>query len=361
MAGIPLDVPERLKLVRLAWHICTFYHATDAPITGEGHSIGSGLFTWADSTNGSRESDIASLEDFKATITPPPTSYPKVLPLHKGVTAASTSVPDISSVIRKASADPLGVGGYYEIFLGHHETEGEMALRCMQLRLIRQSKQRAFWREVELWYQLDHKNINRLLGTFTDQRSIYMVSPWISNGSVWACITTGRPFDHTKVLFGIASAVEYLHSLDIVHGDLKLDNVLLSQDGNALLTDFGLSKRLEYYVTSVSDPSSVGSFPWLAPEVLNGSDRSKASDAYAFGMIIAEMLTRKRPYYTRPHLGNVLISIMSGVRPSVEDIDVARAPGCYLELWDMASDCWVEAPEQRPPVQDVMSHLRLLH
>ncbi|KAG8899511.1 hypothetical protein FRB99_006680 [Tulasnella sp. 403] len=231
---------------------------------------------------------LAGLQDSNAVVEPPPTSHSDEPVLDKSVTASSTTVRNISSLVRKADTNPRGVGGFYEIFLGHHDVEGDVALRCTLSRLVDLPKERAFWREAEMWSRLDHKNINRFLGTFTDQRGTHMVSPWMKNGSVRACIITNRLFDHLNVLIGIASALGYLHSRDIVHGDLKLDNVLLSDDGDALLTDFGLSERPDFYVTSLSNPSSAGSIPWLAPEVLDGHPRSKASDVYAFGMIIVE-------------------------------------------------------------------------
>ena len=90
-------------------------------------------------------------------------------------------------------------------------------------------------------------------------------------------------------------AIEDLHRRNIIYRDLKPDNVVLDQEGHAMLTDFGLSKQ------GVSDnymaKSFCGSIAYLAPEMLKKQGHGKAIDWYLLGVLLYEMLTGAPPYY----------------------------------------------------------------
>ncbi|KAG8897223.1 hypothetical protein FRB99_008353 [Tulasnella sp. 403] len=254
-------------------------------------------------------------------------------------------------------------GGFCEIFVGFCDNDGEpqkVALRLPLLKYKHEQVQRRFWREVELWFKQQHRHINPLLGTFSDDLGFYMVSPWRENGSIRACMSAYRPFSHHRVLFGIANGLEYLHSNDYVHGDLKMDNVLLSEDGEALLTDFGLSKRLDPEIVTSTDIRLAGSFPWLAPELLMGGKKSKESDVYAFGMMISESLTRTTPFSTSKNVGEMIIKIMGGERPLKTDVVKLHSPDGWERLWEEATLCWAQLADARPEIRETVLRLQAM-
>lgn len=80
----------------------------------------------------------------------------------------------------------------------------------------------------------------------------------------------------------------YLHQHQVVHGDMKAQNVLISDTGHALLCDFGLSKALQSMVTS-TELHGAGSTRWMAPEIFDGESKTSQSDVYAYGITIAEV------------------------------------------------------------------------
>jgi serine/threonine protein kinase len=88
-------------------------------------------------------------------------------------------------------------------------------------------------------------------------------------------------------LYGTASAIAYLHDRELIHGDIKAANVLVSDHGEALLTDFGLAK-LSSGTTSTA-LSGAGTTRWQSPELYEGSPKSRESDIYAYAMLIVEV------------------------------------------------------------------------
>lgn len=88
-----------------------------------------------------------------------------------------------------------------------------------------------------------------------------------------------------------------------------------------------------------------------------GSKKSKESDVYAFGMVIAEMLTRKTPFEDSPNLGNIIKRIMDGERPSRQDVLSDQAPRCWPELWNKAATCWKPECLSRPVIGNILQSL----
>lgn len=99
-----------------------------------------------------------------------------------------------------------------------------------------------FMKEVEIWRDLQHPHVSRFLGIVEFGSQILSVSIWMENSDALKYInSTVEVIDRLRILRDVSSGMEYLHFRKVVHGDLRAANILIDADGNACVSDFGLS------------------------------------------------------------------------------------------------------------------------
>ncbi|KAF7373346.1 Kinase-like protein [Mycena sanguinolenta] len=183
--------------------------------------------------------------------------------------------------------------------------------------------------------------------------SLCMVSPWMEHGTVLNYLKTHGHTNLDKLLYEIAQGLEYLHSHNVVHGDLRGTNILIKEDWSACLTDFGLSILSD--VTSTMSTNRGGSAHWMAPELLDPDRfgikfaRTAATDVYAFGCVCIELYT-ERPPFSNVSETAALLKVINGERPE-------RPPGPPAmsdTLWQHVTEFWAENPTTRPSTQSVV-------
>ncbi|KAF8183890.1 kinase-like domain-containing protein [Mycena galopus ATCC 62051] len=145
-----------------------------------------------------------------------------------------------------------------------------------------------------------------------------MVSPWMEHGTVMNYLKVHGHSEVDKLLYEVAKGLNYLHSCNIVHGDLRGTNILINEDAGACLADFGLSNFSD--ATSSMTTNRGGSSYWMAPELLEPERfciqfaRTPATDVYAFACVCLELYTGRPPFanLTEPA---AFMKILNGVRP----------------------------------------------
>ncbi len=115
------------------------------------------------------------------------------------------------------------------------------------------------------------------------RKYVTLISEYYPKGSMFDCLYCEKPdfFTRLKWALQIAHAMEYLHSLNIVHRDFKPENILISHSIDAALTDFGYSKRLMTHYSRNHHLSIFGTFLWTAPEIFLILPYGKSVDTYA--------------------------------------------------------------------------------
>ncbi|CAE6535718.1 unnamed protein product [Rhizoctonia solani] len=202
---------------------------------------------------------------------------------------------DLTSLIdiEKYSACRVAEGGFGDIWKGQLYDGTFVAVKVLRCALVvcTESEKKGLkrmMREIYAWSKLDHENAHKLLGVTMFQGRMGMVSEWMQNGNLRTYLAENPDLDHYKLCTQIATGVEYIHSIDMVHGDLKASNILVSADGVAKLTDFDYSliSDLSLLFTETTRVGG-GTIRWMAPELVveTSYQRSKETDIYALGMV----------------------------------------------------------------------------
>ncbi|KAF3948158.1 hypothetical protein ACB098_11G019800 [Castanea mollissima] len=219
-----------------------------------------------------------------------------------------------------------------------------------------------FWREADILSKLHHPNVVAFYGVVQDGPggTLATVAEFMVDGSLrHVLLRKDRYLDRRKrliIAMDAAFGMEYLHSKNIVHFDLKCDNLLVNLKDPlrpiCKVGDFGLSKIKRNTLVS---GGVRGTLPWMAPELLNGSSNkvSEKVDVFSFGIVLWEILTGEEPY-ANMHYGAIIGGIVSNtLRPTI--------PSYCDPQWRMLMEqCWAPNPATRPSFTEITSRLRVM-
>jgi len=220
---------------------------------------------------------------------------------------------------------------------------------------------------VDIWSRVRHDNILALYGLTSlpgraTGKQLFMVSPWQDNGDVLSYCSSNRGADRLALLEGAAAALSYLHGQNIVHGNVRCANILVSSETRPLVCHFGLSKLVEE-ATETSAQLTLTSEPnysrYLAPELIKGdvSSPRMSTDVYSFAMAILECLTLEKPFANRKRDALVIRDVLENQRPN-RPIDEGGCSRWMSDaLWQLLTTMWAEAPSDRPSMQHVHATL----
>ncbi|KAL1158452.1 hypothetical protein V6Z11_A08G225300 [Gossypium hirsutum] len=259
----------------------------------------------------------------------------------------------------------LGSGTYGTVY--HGKWRGtDVAIKrikksCFSGRSSEQDRlMKDFWREAQILSNLHHPNVVAFYGVVPDGigGTLATVTEYMVNGSLRNVLTKKeRSLDLHKrliIAMGAAFGMEYLHAKNIVHFDLKCDNLLVNlrdpQRPICKVGDFGLSRIKRNTLVS---GGVRGTLPWMAPELLNGSSTkvSEKVDVFSFGISMWEILTGEEPYADM-HCGAIIGGIVKNtLRPPIPE-------HCDPEWRKLMEQCWSPDPESRPSFTEITNRLR---
>ncbi|KAK1550898.1 hypothetical protein Q3G72_026599 [Acer saccharum] len=217
-----------------------------------------------------------------------------------------------------------------------------------------------FWNEAIKLADLHHPNVVAFYGVVLDGPggSVATVTEYMVNGSLRNALQKNeRNLDKRKrllIAMDVAFGMEYLHGKNIVHFDLKSDNLLVNlRDPHRPICkvgDLGLSK---VKCQTLISGGVRGTLPWMAPELLNGSSSlvSEKVDVFSFGIVLWELLTGEEPYADL-HYGAIIGGIVSNtLRPPVPE-------SCDPDWRSLMERCWSPEPPERPNFTEIANDLR---
>ncbi|KAK6142279.1 hypothetical protein DH2020_022627 [Rehmannia glutinosa] len=233
---------------------------------------------------------------------------------------------------RFSAENVLGEGGYGVVYRGRLVNGSDVAVKKLLNNLGQAEKE--FRVEVEAIGHVRHKNLVRLLGYCIEGVHRMLVYEYVNNGNLEQWLHGAMRQHGTltwearmKVLLGTARALAYLHEAiepKVIHRDIKSSNILIDDEFNAKVSDFGLAKLLDSGESHITT-RVMGTFGYVAPEYANSGLLNEKSDVYSFGVLLLESVTGRDPVdYGRPANEVNLVEwlkVMVGNRRAEEVVD----------------------------------------
>ena len=233
----------------------------------------------------------------------------------------------------------LGRGGMGTVYLAERAAVGfeqRVALKVIKRGMDSDEVLRRFFAERQILAQLNHPNIARLLdgGQTADGRPFYVME-YIQGVALddYAKTHSLPVAERLRLFQQVCAAVQYAHQQLVIHRDLKPSNILVTpsqngKDGTAKLLDFGIAKVLSTDDTATVTQAVMLTPAYASPEQLRGARLTTASDVYALGVILYELLTGVSPYQTKPEATHELtkeICETEPLRPSLRALRTGQS------------------------------------
>lgn len=250
--------------------------------------------------------------------------------------------------------------------------------KTVAVKILKTSKQawEDFALEVDIVSSLKHKRITPLLGVCVEDKDLISVYDFLSGGSLEDNLhgnSKGKsvlPWEvRFNVAIGIAEAINYLHSEcspPVIHRDIKSSNILLSDEFEPQLSDFGLAIWGPTSSTYLNHRDVVGTFGYLAPEYFMYGKVSDKLDVYSFGVVLLELLSGRKPITSETPKGQG--SLVMWAKPILESGDISGIldPNLYGEFDEIqtrrvvqaATLCLTRTARLRPTINQILELLR---
>ncbi|THB69226.1 MAG: PEGA domain-containing protein [Gammaproteobacteria bacterium] len=219
----------------------------------------------------------------------------------------------------------LGHGGMATVYLAEQESlERKVALKIMAPALAADpSFSERFLKEGKTIAQLAHANIVSIFDIGVAETTHYISMEYVGGGDLKSKIKEGNLSVESaiKIIKEVASALGFAHQKGFIHRDIKPENILFKDNGDAVLTDFGIVKAMNSDTRMTGTGMSIGTLHYMSPEQARVKTLDGRSDLYSLGIVLFEMLTGKVPY----DAGDTIAVAYSHVNDPVPELPAVHA------------------------------------
>lgn len=269
----------------------------------------------------------------------------------------------------------LGKGGFGKVYKGRLADGSLVAVKRLKEQPAEVGELQ-FQTEVEMISMAVHRNLLRLNGFCISPTERLLVYPYMANGSLASCLRERKqcqpPLNweiRKRVAIGAAQGLEYLHNHcdpKIIHRDVKAANILLDDEFEAVVGDFGLAKLMNYKDTHVTTAVR-GTIGHIAPEYLSSGKSSEKSDVFGYGVMLLELVTGQKAFDLARLAKDDDIMLLDWVKGLLNDkkLETLVDPnleGNYVEeeleqVIQVALLCTQSSPVERPKMSEVLQML----
>ena len=252
--------------------------------------------------------------------------------------------------------DPVGTGGMSTVFCAHDTLlERDVALKILHEHHSRDDDYvERFRHEARAVAQLSHPNIVTVIDRGEADGRQFIVFEYIEGATLKQLVALGQLSVRRVLELGleVARALAFAHAQGIVHRDVKPQNVLLSGDGRAKVTDFGIARSLDAVGGRTETGTVLGTSHYIAPEQARGERVDAKTDVYSFGCMLFEMLAGEVPFDGESFL-TVAMQHVNQPPPNV----LERRPDAPLRLAHLIERCLAKDPAERPSMDACVAEL----
>ncbi|KAF0686456.1 Aste57867_21733 [Aphanomyces stellatus] len=255
----------------------------------------------------------------------------------------------------------VGSGAFATVWLGSYRGTA-VAIKKLHAKHISMAQLQSFVDEIKLMSQFDSPYIVKLIGAcWVRPTDVQCVMEFMDIGDLREYLTSHSPQQlswREKIvhIHDIAEGLVYLHSMDIIHRDVKSRNVLLDSTKRTKLTDFGISKDDMMHTMTLG----IGTFRWMAPEVIQDQGYTVSADMYSFGMVMTEFDSHDIPFHDVKNRANgqplsdsaIMVKVVQGsLIPTLSDQMPSWLRAVVLQ-------CLAKNPSDRPRATQVAHIIR---
>ncbi len=243
----------------------------------------------------------------------------------------------------------IGAGGFGVVYRAYQPSvERQVAIKVILPQYAHQVEFiRRFEAEAQLVARLEHPHIVPLYDYWREPAGAYLVMRWLRGGSLRQALQqdgSWEPEEAARLLDQIASALMTAHRHHVIHRDVKPENILLDEERNAYLSDFGIAKDLIRADGEAEAEAVTGSPAYIAPDQAQGQPVSPQSDIYSLGVVLYEMLTGEHPFPGITPIEQMLKHLSTPLPPLL-----SRRPDLPPGLEEVLRQATAKDPAERYP------------
>ncbi|XP_017208996.1 raf-1 proto-oncogene, serine/threonine kinase a isoform X3 [Danio rerio] len=255
----------------------------------------------------------------------------------------------------------IGSGSFGTVHKG--KWHGDVAVKVLKVTNPTPEQFQAFRNEVAVLRKTRHVNILLFMGYMT-KGNLAIVTQWCEGSSLYKHLhvleTNFQMFQLIDIARQTAQGMDYLHAKNIIHRDMKSNNIFLHEGLTVKIGDFGLATVKARWSGSQQVEQPSGSILWMAPEVIRMQDNnpySFQSDVYSYGIVLFELMTGELPYSQIGNRDQIIFMVGRGyLSPDLSKL-YKRCPKAMKRL---VADCIKKSKDERPLFPQILSSIELL-
>ncbi|KAF7840568.1 serine/threonine-protein kinase HT1 [Senna tora] len=246
-------------------------------------------------------------------------------------------------------------GAYSRIYRGIYKQRA-VAVKMVRVPIQDEDKrdvlEQQFKSEVALLSRLFHPNIVQFIAACKKPPVYCIITEYMSQGNLRMYLNKKEPYSLStetilRLALDISRGMEYLHSQGVIHRDLKSNNLLLNDEMRVKVADFGTS-CLETRCRETK--GNMGTYRWMAPEMIKGKPYTRKVDVYSFGIVLWELTTSLLPFQGMTPVQAAFAVADKNERPPLP-------ASCQPALAHLIKRCWSANPSKRPDFSDIVCAL----